>query len=166
MILTFQVDGVPRPKGSTQSFGYLARDEQGVPRTRTTAKGKVVPVIRTATKSASPGNAAWEAEVAKAAMLAMANSRPRFRRVEAGPVTLQVEFRLPLPQRLKRAPGTPHTGKPDLDKLARSVADALTGVAWADDMQVDELRATKAYANVARGAPGVDVTVWRSGEMP
>jgi Holliday junction resolvase RusA-like endonuclease len=44
------------------------------------------------------------------------------------------------------------TTKPDLDKLARAVLDALTGVYYLDDAQVVSLDLQKAYTH---GAPGV-----------
>ncbi len=47
---------------------------------------------------------------------------------------------------LKNAPAHP-TGRNigDIEKLARSVSDALTGVAYDDDSQVVEMELTKAY---------------------
>lgn len=39
-----------------------------------------------------------------------------------------------------------HTGTPDIDKLARSVLDALTGLAYEDDKQVSSLHALKLWA--------------------
>jgi Holliday junction resolvase RusA-like endonuclease len=46
-------------------------------------------------------------------------------------------------------PGAPPApiGKPDVDKLCRSVMDALTGIAYKDDAQVTSLTAVKIYAN-------------------
>lgn len=163
LILSFVVFGVPQPKGSTQSFGYLAKDEHGEPRTRTTRTGKVVPVIRTATKSDNPKNADWQKQVAAEAMVAAANATPRFRRLEAGiAVSLQLAFYLPRPQ---DAPaGARHTKRPDFDKLARSIADALTGVLWDDDGQVDHSVIDKRYANPIFGKPRVEITVYPSEE--
>ncbi len=45
----------------------------------------------------------------------------------------------------------------DADKLARSVLDALTGIAWDDDVQVVDLHATKAWGDV----PGARIRVQR-----
>lgn len=39
----------------------------------------------------------------------------------------------------------PHTSKPDIDNLAKTVLDALNGVAYADDSCVFELRVLKRY---------------------
>lgn len=52
------------------------------------------------------------------------------------------------------------TTKPDLDKLIRSVLDALTGVVFVDDAQVVRLVASKRF-----GLAGVDVTVEFAEEM-
>ena len=43
-----------------------------------------------------------------------------------------------------------HTVKPDIDKLIRAVLDALTGIFYADDAQVDELYVTKMYGDPPR----------------
>jgi Holliday junction resolvase RusA-like endonuclease len=39
-----------------------------------------------------------------------------------------------------------HTVKPDLDKLLRSLKDALTRILWRDDAQVVSVCISKAYA--------------------
>jgi Holliday junction resolvase RusA-like endonuclease len=39
----------------------------------------------------------------------------------------------------------PHTHKPDLDKLAKAVADGLNRVAWGDDSQVAEMVVRKVW---------------------
>ena len=67
-----------------------------------------------------------------------------------------LDFGIPKP---KSAPKTRRVWpdkRPDLDKLSRSVLDALTYVIFADDSQVVHLRATKDY-----GAPGVAVEIHR-----
>lgn len=48
----------------------------------------------------------------------------------------------------------------DVDKLARSVLDSLTGVLFADDSQVSELVVTKDY-----GTPGVTVEMYTADEL-
>lgn len=165
MILSFSVFGVPQPKGSTQSFGYLAKDaETGEVRTRQTKTGKVVPVIRTATKSDNPKNADWQKQVATEAMVAAANVRPRFVRLEAGiAVSLELTFYLPRPESAKV--GARHVKRPDFDKLTRSVSDALTGVLWDDDGQVDFAIIRKRYAAPIFGRPRVEITVYPSEEV-
>lgn len=39
------------------------------------------------------------------------------------------------------------TSKPDLDNLAKTVLDALNGIAFVDDSQVVDLRLSKVYAD-------------------
>lgn len=71
------------------------------------------------------------------------------------PVWLYLAFYMPRPKTVKRAwPSV----KPDIDKLTRSVMDALTGVAWVDDSQVVVVEAAKMYQHEAPG-PGVRVRV-------
>src|SRR5690606_1470441 len=71
----------------------------------------------------------------------------------ASPVMVYLDFVMPRPkghlgtgknagQVRAGAPGIPTT-KPDIDKLARLVLDALTGLAWRDDSQVARLSAAK-----------------------
>lgn len=49
------------------------------------------------------------------------------------------------------------SNKRDLDKLARSILDALTGIVWRDDEQVEDLVLSKRVGD----APGVVVRVER-----
>jgi crossover junction endodeoxyribonuclease RusA len=60
-----------------------------------------------------------------------------------GPVGLVITFYLRRPQRPK---DEQHVTKPDLDKLVRGICDALTGVLYMDDAQVNWLAASKHYA--------------------
>lgn len=39
--------------------------------------------------------------------------------------------------------GQPHTSKPDLDNVIKSILDGLNGSAWEDDAQVSKVRAAK-----------------------
>ena len=52
--------------------------------------------------------------------------------------------------------GTPHTKKCDADNLAKSVLDALNGLAFADDAQVYNLQVIKRYT---AEEPRVEVTM-------
>lgn len=108
----------------------------------------------------------WRSRVALAAQEAMLGAPP-----SPLPVSLRASFLFTRPkshlttkgQLRKGAPVFP--GRPDVDKLARAVLDALTGIAFADDSQVVELVATKRYCadesvrahGDVRGAPGVEV---------
>lgn len=76
-----------------------------------------------------------------------------------GPFVADLVFVMPRPQRTPAA--TPAAiRRPDADKLARAVLDALTGVAWADDSQVVDLRARKRLAEPGE-ATGVHMTLTR-----
>lgn len=57
----------------------------------------------------------------------------------------------------KSAPRSKHS-KPDVDKLARAVLDALTGVYFDDDSQVVRLTVTKEYALPGEN-PGLEIQV-------
>lgn len=57
------------------------------------------------------------------------------------------------------APAYP-TKKPDLDKLNRSISDALTGVVFRDDSQVVRLESTKVYCG-SEDKMGVFITIER-----
>ena len=69
------------------------------------------------------------------------------------PIYLHLLFRFHRPKghynakgQIKPSAPTTHTTRPDLDKLARSTLDALTGVLFRDDSQVAFLVASKEYA--------------------
>lgn len=76
-----------------------------------------------------------------------------------GPVMLEVRFAVPkpasAPKRRRTYPIKARSG--DVDKLARAVLDALTGVAFTDDSQVIVLIVHKDFAD--NGWTGVDVGV-------
>jgi len=58
----------------------------------------------------------------------------------------------------KRAPTPPAVKRPDIDKIARSVLDGITGIAICDDSQVVNLRATKRIAEIDE-RPGVVIEI-------
>jgi crossover junction endodeoxyribonuclease RusA len=88
-----------------------------------------------------------------------------------GPLRVHIVFRMPRPKShfgtgrnsallRERAPWHPRS-KPDIDKLARAILDALTtaGV-WTDDCRVVELHLRKRYAGGGpEGGPGVLIDV-------
>lgn len=85
-----------------------------------------------------------------------------------GPVDMSIVIGVPIPQyvsakkRIAMLSGSIEPlNKPDIDNVAKSVLDALNGLAYADDKQVRELRVQKRYADV----PGVTVTLhwWLGG---
>jgi crossover junction endodeoxyribonuclease RusA len=127
------VPGAPRPKGSLRFVAHA----------RT---GKPVPVGRN--KLADQ----WGARVSETAR--QAGWQP----VES-PVSLWLRFGFERPRshyRTGRHAGRLRDHAPvyptsrqcgDLDKLSRGVLDALTGIAYADDSQVVQLRARKVWAS-------------------
>lgn len=125
MTITLQVDGVPQPKGSMQ--GFVVRTRRGPRAVVTEDNARTRP---------------WAALVRDAARQAIGEAIAFPRGV---PVRLEAVFTLPRPIGLPKRITAP-TKKPDLDKLARTVKDALTGVVWQDDSQVVELLARKRYA--------------------
>ncbi len=107
-------------------------------------RGKLIPD--------NPGEPAWAQPVGWACRAKLRNrlepDRARYR------VTL--EFTLTPP------PNKGRTNRRDIDKLARSILDALTSIIWLDDEQVDELHVTKCTGP----APGVVVTIERLSPAP
>lgn len=101
----------------------------------------------------------WKASVADAAATAVER---RGMAPLAGPVDVDVVFRMPRPKGhfnrhgalLPSSPSTP-AGRPDIDKLARAVLDALTGIVFRDDSQVVRLGLAKVYAD----DPGATITI-------
>lgn len=78
----------------------------------------------------------------------------------AGHLGVRVKFVMPRPKSLpKTKPTPPHTKRPDVDKLARAVLDALTNVVWLDDSQIVDLHPTKRYAEIGE-TPGASIWVW------
>lgn len=88
--------------------------------------------------------AAWRDAVAQSAFVWVRG------RLLEGPVAVDCAFFLPRPRRQRTPLDWPtQRASGDVDKLARAVLDALSGVAFADDVQVVELRATKQWAGAA-----------------
>ena len=80
----------------------------------------------------------WRASVALAASSGCYIQRPT-------PVTVKVMFVMPRPKSTpKKTP--PAVKRPDLDKLARGVLDALSSVSYDDDSQVTTLNVSKRLA--------------------
>ena len=69
-----------------------------------------------------------------------------------GAVEVEIQFTLPVPKSWSKqkhkeclAGNVHHTKRPDIDNMAKSVLDALNGVAYPDDSQVVCLRIRKGY---------------------
>jgi len=134
MVIMFAVSGLPQTKGSTKGF---------VGRSKKTRK------LRAFLTNDNPKNKPWAASVAWEAKR-HAPCVPL-----AGPVRVELLFRLRKPQRHPKY-FVHHTKKPDLDKLTRSIMDALKqGGIYKDDAQVCDSHQVKIYSD----EPGVSVTV-------
>lgn len=145
--LTFFAAGSAKPKGSHKPFVYQGGD------------GK----HRASMAGDSPEEKGWRATVATAALAAMraANLRPL-----SCCVDLHLVFIIgprPKSQIGKHGvkPGSPSRPgkKPDYDKLARSVGDALNGIVYEDDAQVVRGLVEKLYTSDADPFVGVRITV-------
>lgn len=75
-----------------------------------------------------------------------------------GPVHVRLNFVMPRPKSAPRRSTPPAVKRPDVDKLARAVLDALTDVWIEDDSHVTHLTATKRLAEIGE-EPGVHITV-------
>jgi crossover junction endodeoxyribonuclease RusA len=119
MKLDFFVDGRPAPQGSKRHVGG----------------GRMIE-----SSKALPG---WRRHIADIATRQAANAHPWLPIINR-PVAVELWFILPRPIRLKGS--VPHIKRPDVDKLARAVLDAITGIVLADDSLVTELYARKRHA--------------------
>jgi crossover junction endodeoxyribonuclease RusA len=129
--VTFTVLGEPVSQGSLKAF---------VP------KGWTRAVLVNASKKTKP----WRQQVSQTCLEAMKGGQPAGKGV---PIRIMVAFYFARPKSVKAL--AEKTTRPDLDKNIRLILDSLTGIAFADDSQVTELFATKAYGN----PPRVEVTV-------
>jgi crossover junction endodeoxyribonuclease RusA len=140
--VTFHVYGVAAPKGSTKAFPIRRRNGH---------MGAVV-------TEANPHTRPWVSAVTLTAQAAVAT--PGVLPFPAPlPVSLTLAFALPRPTSLPKKI-IDHCKKPDLDKLARAVKDALSGVLWTDDAQVVALACRKRYCQTGE-MPHVVVTAER-----
>lgn len=115
-------------------------------------RGMKFPIVTDSNRSAK----SWAQLVADAASRALTERDVAL--LETGPIRVSIWFYLPRPKKYSRKPDAVHVTAPDVDKLARSILDALTAVAWADDSQVVDLLAIKRYAPIGT-APRVMVKV-------
>lgn len=152
--LAFTVEGEAQPKGSAKGFVPFAWAEAAVALARKTGK-RIAP--RVVITNDNPNAAAWQTEIMDAALEARRRGPLVQGELMAGAVVVDLVFHLPRPQRIRSATIS-HTTRPDVDKLARCVLDALTGVIYADDGQVVAIRLTKQYTPID-GRPGVEITI-------
>jgi crossover junction endodeoxyribonuclease RusA len=85
-----------------------------------------------------------------------------------GPVVLHCMFTIGRPKGhygqganamvLKPSAPDRHVQKPDVDKLLRAICDALTGIVYRDDSQIDGIHATKRWSSLDN-PPGVIIII-------
>ena len=127
----FWVPGAPAPQGSKKHVG----------------RG----ILIESSKALGP----WRERVALVAHQAMKHAATQ---PFTGAVTLRMDFIMPRPTSAPKTKVLPATKRPDADKLARAIGDAVTNICFVDDSQVVDLRATKRVALFGE-EPGVQVTV-------
>lgn len=141
----FEVPGTPIPQGSKSAFLVGGRPvvvEQG--------RARLKP---------------WRAQVADACAQAMNGAG-----LIVGPVVLRVTLYFPRPKshhvaddpgrELKASAPTFVASRPDVEKVVRAVADALSGVAYRDDAQIATLHAVKLYGDPPRAVIEVGEVVY------
>lgn len=129
--IVFTVFGIAQPQGSAKAF---------------MPKGARFPTVT----SDNPQLKGWRQLVAQSASAALDGAGMLL----DGPIRIVAAFYLPRPKSLGMK-SRAHLTRPDVDKLARAIGDALTGVLWRDDSQVVQLKVTKAYAGVGESPRAV-----------
>lgn len=133
-MISFFVPGTPKPQGSKR--GFVNKHT-----------GKVAMV-----ESAGAPLKDWRGDVKRFAVDAQGDLPPL-----TGPLAIRLEFRLQRPKSHPKNKVTWPDKRPDADKLARSVLDALTSVCFVDDSQIVALLVRKLWA--VEGGPGVLVLI-------
>lgn len=133
--LRIRIEGRAQPQGSAKAFAFRRADGR--------LGANVV--------SDNPRLKDWRTTVALAARIAIGPGRQAY----GGAVEIAAVFELPRPARCDR---DYPTVRPDLDKLARGILDALTGLVYVDDAQVIALTVRKLYAAAGVG-PRTVITV-------
>lgn len=80
------------------------------------------------------------------------------------PVAVELRFVMKRPVSAPKRSTPAAVKRPDVDKLARAVLDALSSVVWADDSQVVDLHPTKRIAELGE-SPGVHIVVFECGAV-
>lgn len=133
----FTVHGRPIPEGSTKAYP-VRRPDGSVGATITHAKSTEL--------------MEWRYRIAKGYEEAEGELYD-----SSIPVSIGIEFHFMRPKSISAKKRPYPVTRPDLDKLVRAVLDALTGMAYKDDSQVLELKASKFYGE----REGVRITVGR-----
>lgn len=124
-MVSFAVPGRPIPQGSLSSFRHRTTGQIVTPQKARVREYR----DRIAWAAKATGMACTDEPVRVRAVFGFA--RPKSHRLTSGKLT-------------KRAP-TSHASRPDLDKVARSLLDAITGVLVYDDAQVVALDVRKQW---------------------
>lgn len=131
--VSFFVPGKPAPQGSKRHVG----------------RG----ILVESSKALGP----WRERIAIVARQATAGGHPQM--FTAGdPIAVHIEFVMPRPSGTPKSRTPAAVKRPDVDKLARAVLDAITDVLIHDDSAVVHLQATKRLAGTDE-PPGADITV-------
>ena len=133
MRLWLHVPGSPAPQGSKSFKGF--RNGRGILVESSAAVGP------------------WRERIALAAHNAMSG-----RTLMTGPIDITMLFVLPRPKSAPKRTTPPAVKRPDLDKLARAVLDALTNVVFSDDSQVTSIGCAKRLAQLDE-APGLYLAI-------
>lgn len=97
-------------------------------------------------RESSPNLKPWRQDVREA--LLIDGTTPKVFFAKDTPVWVCLAFVMPRPKRLARKATPAYIRKPDADKLARAVLDAISSAGvWHDDYQVVFLLVRKRYAN-------------------
>lgn len=129
--IRFRVYGIPQTKGSAKSF---------------MRPGMRFPVVT----NDNVKNKSWAQSVALVAQQHRIPGCPF-----EGPIGLTLDFVVPAPKSLPKTRPSFAIKRPDLDKMVRSIKDALKGVFYRDDSQVISLNTIKTYGL----EPGVLIVV-------
>jgi crossover junction endodeoxyribonuclease RusA len=129
-MIGFSVYGIPKAQGSVRAFKNI--------------------IVQGGSKEGRIAQASWRTLIVDAAR------RACFSPLE-GPVYVSMTFYLPKPKSTPKSVLWPGK-KPDLDKLVRAAADAMSTIVYHDDSQIVHMMASKRYAFEKR-TPGLDVVV-------
>lgn len=137
----------PEPQGSAKGFPIMR------------GNGKMGVVITTDNKKLKP----FRQAITQVALLALRDAK-----VTAPVAEKHVPVKLEINCHFAKPPSTPKKRwfpvvKPDADKLARAILDALTGVLFADDAQVVELVIGKYYGTPERVAVRMSPIIFGDG---
>lgn len=141
VLLAVHVVGTPKPQGSKRAF-YNPK----------AGRAQIVDANKRPLKD-------WRTDVVVGCQRAMDDTPLLL----LGPLAVRLVFALPRPASAPRSRLWPAV-KPDIDKLARAVLDAMTDAGvWKDDAQVVDLHPSKHYPgpDIGQHVPGVRITVYR-----